>query len=102
MKAIPPPRPEKRGQDIDEKPGGVMDFRALVEEAAFIQVSVRARISKELSEMSSRIKEDFSHLLVEETERVLKQAKDKEQGPGLSSTFPERSRRILSRRCPAE
>lgn len=53
IKAVPPPRPEERGQDIEEKPEGVMDFKALAEESGLIQVSVSAKTSKDLSRISS-------------------------------------------------
>lgn len=92
--AMPPPRPESLGEFTMEKFGGVRELRAEEGEPGLIQVSVRARISRLLLRMKSWIRAGLSSRFVtERADRAFRLAKDKQKGPGLLSTSPDKRRR---------
>ena len=95
MTAMPPPLPCSRGELRIEKLSGVRELRVLAGESGDSQVSVRARISRELSSRKSCIRQGLlSFAVVEQADRILRQLKEidvhVEGGPGFSSTSPER------------
>lgn len=91
MKASPPPLPFERGELRIEKLGGVREERICGGVSGLSQVSDKERISTELSRINSCIRLGLWSLGVEEqAERTLREAKDREQGPGLVSISPAR------------
>ena len=94
MSASPPPLPSGRGLCTIEKLGGVSDVIIGEGVPDASQVSVRKTKSRELSRMKSCKTEGLSSSsVIEETERILRQDKDREERgrcPGLSSMSPQR------------